>query len=163
MRRRSRSSGWKTLVDGVVVLALVGALAACDDREKTAAEKETDKRAAALVADLQADQELVKGDVGRVEVELESRLRKAVVMQNGLMIIHNPADAGTDMHVLPLSTPWMLNCGLVGIRAVFGSSVTGDNSSVQNDVEVVLTPAGVDQAVCDVLAPKLAHVLQQAQ
>jgi hypothetical protein len=44
---------------------------------------------------------------------------------------------------------------------VFGSSVTGDSSGVQNDIEVELTLAIVDQPVCNVLAPKLARVLQQ--
>jgi len=158
MPPRTRSSVWRTPGRGVLAVAIAMLIVACDDRDTTS-KQETDKQAAALVADVEADRQMLK-DAGRAGAELENRLRKAVTLQNGLIIIHNPAEAELEMHVLPSSAPWMLNCG-IGVTVVFGSSVTGDSSSVQNDVDVVLTSATVDPPLCETLAPRLARLLQQ--
>jgi hypothetical protein len=56
----------------------------------------------------------------------------------------------------------MLSCGLVGVSIVFGTSVTGDRDSVQNELELVLTPAGVAPNVCETLAPRLGRRLREA-
>jgi hypothetical protein len=158
---RSRNSVWRMLAEGALALVIAVTIAACDDRDKTS-KQEADKKAAARVANMKADREMLK-DAAQAGAELESRLHKAVSLQNGLMIVHNPAEPGMEMHVLPSSTPWMLNCGIFGVTVVFGSSVTGDSSSVQNDVEIVLTSAKVDPPICDTLAPSLARLLQPGQ
>jgi hypothetical protein len=157
--RRSSSTAWTRFVMRAAppMLALL-LIAACNDEDKTSKEKADTKDAA--VEALKADQQMVQDPV-RTGVELEGRLRRAVSLQNGLLIIHNPYEAGLTMHVLPPAAPRMLSCGLVGVSVVFGTSVTGDRDSVQHELELVLTPAGVAPNVCETLAPRLGRVLLQ--
>ena len=154
MERRSKSSAWRTLARSVSFLLIAMLIGSCGDEETKKSKQESP-----LLAEFKADQEMVKSPA-RTGDELESRLRKAIKFQNGLLIVHEPGKVEIEMHVLPATTPWMVNCGLVGVRVVFGSSVTGDRDAVQNDVEVDLTSAPIEPQMCERLALRLGRVLQ---
>ena len=62
------------------------------------------------------------------------------------------------LEVLSPNTPWILSCG-VGISIVFGSSISGDASSISNDVEVRLAYNTVDESTCAALGPRLGKRL----
>ena len=87
-----------------------------------------------------ADSDLML-DIGRASAELERRVSEAVRAQDGIVIIHDPVTGRSMSQVLSPNTPWVLSCG-VGISIVFGSSISGDASSISNDVEVRLAYNG---------------------
>jgi hypothetical protein len=104
------------------------------------------------------DRALLK-DIGRAGPEIARRLIKSVSVQDGLVIVRDPLTAGFFTYVLPASSPWIVSCG-VGLSVIFGSAVSGDGSSVGNEVEVRLVTAPVDQNACAVLAPQLGKRLK---
>jgi hypothetical protein len=79
---------------------------------------------------------------------LTQRLRDAVQMRDGVLMV----DSDSDLYLLPLNSPWVVNCGFLGIRAIFGNSVGADEST-RNDVTVILTQASVDKMDCRTLVP----------
>jgi hypothetical protein len=97
-------------------------------------------------------------DIGRASAELERRLSEAVRAQDGIVIIHDPVTGRFMSQVLSPNTPWVLSCG-VGISIAFGSSISGDASSISNDVEVRLAYNTVDESDCTALAPRLGKRL----
>jgi hypothetical protein len=100
------------------------------------------------------DTELMK-DLGEASPELERRLLNTVSVQDGLVIVH--VTSLDDTYVLPANSPWVITCGRSGIWVTFGSAVSGDTSSVGNDVQIELTNAFVNQGDCAVLAPSLGR------
>jgi hypothetical protein len=80
---------------------------------------------------MKADADLML-DIGRAGTELERRLSENVRAQDGIVIIHSPMTGRFMSQVLSPNTPWVLSCG-VGISIVFGSSVSGDASSISNE------------------------------
>jgi hypothetical protein len=106
---------------------------------------------------MKADADLML-NIGRASAELERRLSEAVRVQDGIVIIHDPVTGRFMSQVLSPNTPWVLSCG-VGISIIFGSSISGDASSISNDVEVRLAYNTVDESDCTVLAPRLGKRL----
>jgi hypothetical protein len=125
------------------------ALGAC---EQTEPPKSTEKTR------LDADAVLLK-DIARAGVELEQRLAASIQYQDGLLLVHDPVIGQIVSYVLPANAPWVMTCG-IGLSVVLGSSVTGDGSSVGNDVEVHLTYGKIDQKDCAVLGPRLGQRLK---
>ncbi len=86
---------------------------------------------------------------------LIQRLRDAVQMRDGVLMV----DSDSDLYVLPLNSPWIVNCGFLGIRAIFGNSVGADESA-RNDITVILTQASVDKMDCRTLVPVVGKEVQ---
>jgi hypothetical protein len=127
---RGQYSQW---CKGAAALAFCFLLGACDnnDQAKKANEgSETIKRETALMS-----------DPNRAGPELEKRLAESVSVDGGLLLVHTITGG---LYVLPVSTPWTLNCWC-GMSIVFGNSVTGDDSNTTNDVTVNLTVGQIDQ------------------
>jgi hypothetical protein len=122
-------------------------------------EDETRKQPSAATAQQESDAELMQ-DIDRAGVELERRLGESVHAADGLVIIHQPVVGESLSYVLSANTSWILSCGVAGISIVFGSSVTGDGTSVSNDVEIRLAYSAVNEKKCAVLGPRLGKGLK---
>jgi hypothetical protein len=102
----------------------------------------------------------------RAGPELEKRLAQRVRVDSGLLLVE--AGFSPSLYVLPLSTPWTLQC-TDGMTIVFGNSVKhevsrGDTSEdfevdTSNEVLVSLTIGNIDRKNCDVLAPRIGKRL----
>jgi hypothetical protein len=82
-------------------------------------------------------------------------LRDAVQVQDGVLIV----EGDYDLHLLPLKSPWVVNCGLLGMSVVFGNSVGGDESA-RNDITVILTQASVEKTHCHTLVPAVGNEIK---
>jgi hypothetical protein len=98
-------------------------------------------------------------DLGRAGSELERRLLKSVSVQDGVMLVRDPVMGRFVSYVLPVSSPWVISCG-IGLSVTFGISISGDESSVGNEVVIHLARVLVDQETCGVLAPQLGRRLK---
>jgi hypothetical protein len=134
------------------VLPLCLALNACGESEPQS------KQPSEIQNQMRADADLML-DINRAGTELERRLSESVRQQDGLVIIHTPLTGKFMTEVLSPNTPWILSCG-VGISIVFGSSVSGDSTSVSNDVEVQLAYNTVSESDCASLGPRLGKRLK---
>ena len=133
-------------MERAAALAFCFLLGACDNNDqakKTNEGSETIKRETALMS-----------DPNRAGPELEKRLAESVSVDGGLLLVHT----ALFLYVLPVSTPWTLQC-FAGMSIVFGNSVTGDDSNTTNDVTVNLTVGQIDQKNCDVLGPRIGKRL----
>jgi hypothetical protein len=126
-------------------------LGACDEGETPS------KQASEIQDQMKADADLML-DIGRAGTELERRLSQAVRAQDGVVIIHDPVIGKYMSQVVSPNTPWVLLCG-VGISVVFGSSVSGEQGSTNNDAEVRLASNTVDEKDCAALGPRLGKRL----
>jgi hypothetical protein len=113
-----------------------------------------------------SDVEKIKGadilflkNPGEAGPELERRLAESVVVQDGLVIVHDPIMGKYVSHYLPTTTTWVMSCG-IGLSIVFGSSVSGDNSGTSNDVQITLANGLIEQKDCAVLGPRLGKWLK---
>jgi hypothetical protein len=141
---RGQNSRWRK---GVATLAFCVLLGACDNNEqakKPSQESEIIKRETALMS-----------DPNRAGPELEKRLAEGVSVDGSLLLVHTITGS---LFVLPVSTPWTLQCWF-GMSIVFGNSVSGDGSSTDNDVTLNLTVGQIDQKNCDVLGPRIGKRL----
>ena len=80
--------------------------------------------------------------------ELKRQLKSRVNVKDGFVVVQGGFLRGTS--VLPISTPWMVNCGFLGMTITFGTSVSGDRDDVGNDAQVQLAYPGMkcaDQAI----------------
>jgi len=127
-------------------------LGGCGEREAESSDQHSE-----IQDQMKADADLML-DIDRAGAELERRLSESVRAQDGIVIIHRPVIGQFMSHVLSPNTPWVLSCG-VGISIVFGSSVSGDASSISNDVEVRLAYNTVDESACAALGPRLGKRL----
>ena len=134
-----------------LVLPICFGLGACGESETPS------KQPSELQNQMKADADLML-DIGRAGTELERRLSEIVRVQDGVVIIHSPVTGKFMLEVLSPNTPWILSCG-VGISIVFGSSISGDASSISNDVEVRLAYNTVDESTCAALGPRLGKRL----
>jgi len=71
------------------------------------------------------------------------RLRDAVQLSDSVLIV----DGENSYFLLPLNSPWVVDCGLFGIRAIFGNSLGADETT-RNDVTVILSHASVEKMDC---------------
>lgn len=92
--------------------------------------------------------------------ELERRLLSSVSVQEGLVTIHDPIMGNVVSYVLPTNLPWVISCGMVGMSIAFGTSVSGDSSSVGNEIEISLAHGVASQDVCAILAPQIGRRLK---
>jgi hypothetical protein len=107
----------------------------------------------------ETDEALFK-DIGLAGRELERRLLMRISAQDGIVTVREPDLGYLYSHYLPATSPWVLTCGITGMSIVLGSSVSGDGTSVGNDVEVRLAYATLDEKACAVLGPQLAKRLR---
>jgi hypothetical protein len=130
-------------------------LPACDDSpQRSNGDRAQDE---ASVAD--QDAALLK-NLGNAGLELERRLQKGMSVDDGLVFVRDPLMGSIASYVLPTSSPWVISCGVVGISVLFGTAVSGDGSSVGNDVEIHLASTFVNQDQCAVLTPPLGRQLK---
>jgi hypothetical protein len=99
-------------------------------------------------------EELLLKDVARAGSELEQRLTASIQAQDGLLIVHDPVMGQVVSYVLPANSSWFIRCG-IGLSVVLGNGVTGDGSSVGNDINLHLLYGIIDQKDCAVLGPRL--------
>jgi hypothetical protein len=142
MEMKSRSVAAAVRLLCMMLLPLV--LAACDERRQGTSR-------------VDPDIELMK-DIGQAGTEFERRLLSSVSVQDGLIIVR--ATSLDDTYVLPANSPWLITCGRGGISITFGSAVSGDSSTVGNDVQLELTATFIGQNDCAVLAPSLGRRLK---
>jgi len=105
------------------------------------------------------EDDLLMKDSSRAGSELEGRLLASIRVEDGILIVSDPAMGHVFSSYLPVSAPWVLHCG-VGMRVVFGASVTGDSDGTRNDVEVTLTHSFVDQKTCAIVGLRVAKRLK---
>ena len=132
------------------MLILCLALGACDQDEPS---KKSDVK-----TKMDADALLLK-DIARAGPEFERRLMANIHVQDGLLIVHDPVLHGLATYVLPLNSSWVISCG-IGLSVVLGNSVSGDGTSVGNEIQINLTLGMIDQKDCDVLGPRLGKTLK---
>ena len=116
------------------------------------------KQSSELQNRMKADAALML-DLDRAGKELERRLMDAVRAQDGLVIVHDPVIGKYFLEVLSPNTQWILTCG-AGISVVFGSSVSGQEGSTGNNVEINLAYNAIDEKDCAVLGPQLGKRLR---
>jgi hypothetical protein len=104
--------------------------------------------------------DLLMKDIGVAGPELERRLSASIRVEDGLVTVKDPLLGSIQSHFLPATTPWVLSCGIGGISVAFGTSISGDGTSVGNDVEVRLGYAMFDEKACAVLGPRLGKQLR---
>lgn len=90
--------------------------------------------------------------------EVEGKIGDYVSARDGFLIVKEPSLAAYEMHVMPLTTPWMIHCGL-GFSIDFGSAITGDRSDVENDVRLNFVSSLIPQRVCATVALQVAKRL----
>jgi hypothetical protein len=111
-----------------------------------------------------ADALLLK-DVVLAGPELEQRLTASIQVQDGLIIVHDPVIGQIESYVLPASSSWTISCGFAGLsvalgNSVSGGSISGEATSLGNDIELRLAEARIDQKDCAVLGPRLGKRLK---
>ena len=131
----------------IIAIILCGLLGACEQKETA---KEPNKATEMINAET-----ALMSDLDRAGPELERRLAQSVSVDGGLLLVHTN---GLQLFVLPVSTPWTIQC-FVGMTIVFGNSVTGDNSSTDNDVTLGLSTGQIEPKNCDILAPRIGKRL----
>jgi hypothetical protein len=131
------------MIRPAAALALTLALGACEQSEPP---KESAKMK------MYADTVLLK-DVALAGSELEQRLRASIQAQDGLIIVHDPIMKDLESYVLPPSSSWIISCG-------FGLSVGIGIGNSENDIQLQLTEATIDQKDCAVLGPRLGKRLK---
>jgi hypothetical protein len=136
----------------VPILGLCALLCACGPSEQPKPSSPVDKKIADLLGPLPSDPSRASAELGR-------RLAASIKVQDGLLTVHDPIMGEINSSILPVNSPWVINCG-IGISIVFGTSVTGDSNGAQNDVEISLTNAVIDQKTCAIVGLRLAKKLQ---
>ena len=118
--------------------------------------EESKKKDAAEAVQRQAEVNLLT-DASRGVVELDSRLRKALVFQDGMIMIHNQSTYGS--YTVPATTQWAVQCGL-GLTVSFGASPPGDPNDIGTRPEVHLSWASFSSEACDSLGITVGKRLQ---
>ena len=112
------------------ILLICLGLCACDQEGEQTKATEPDTEHSKLLAPLPTDPALALA-------ELEKRLDASVKVSDGLVIVRDPVRPWSTS-VLPITTPWVLNCGF-GVSVVLGTAVSGDATDVSNSVDVTLS------------------------
>src|SRR5258708_8646908 len=120
-----------------IFCAYVLVLSGCDGSSKTSE---------ATLA--RTEEERLVHDPLRAAPILTQRLRDAVQMRDGVLMV----DSDSDLYLLPMNSPWVVNCGVLGISAIFGNSVGADEIA-RNDTTVILNQPTADKTHCRTLSP----------
>ena len=128
------------------VVGLLGLLAtmACDPDPVRAADKKRDADMEKLQADVSTLIDAVDGPA-----EVDSRLRKSLVLRDGMVMIHNQVTA-YGSYTFPATTTWSVQCGL-GLTVAFGSSPRGDPADIGAGPEIHLSFGQFSPEDCDKL------------
>jgi hypothetical protein len=126
------------------VLLVFPFLAACGERQDESKNRTVDEEA------------VLMEDIQRAVPELDRRLRARVSVQDGLILVRDPEEKDSSTYVLPANSPWVISCGF-GLSVVFGTAISGDASSVDNNIKLELTQAFVTQDKCSILALHLGR------
>jgi hypothetical protein len=118
--------------------------------------QESKKKDAIEAAQQQAEVNLLT-DASRGVAELDSRLRKALVFQDGMVMIHSQPTYGS--YTVPVNTQWAVQCGL-GLTVSFGASPRGDPNDIGTGPEVHLSWASFSPEACDSLGITVGKRLQ---
>lgn len=135
------------------LLLLCLSLCACDQDEQT---KTTSKKKGLpetkreLIAALPKDPLLAAA-------ELEKRIKVRLKVSEGLVIL---SDTASGMHVLPVTTPWVINCGNFGVSITFGTGVSRDTGELSNALNISLSLVPLEASTCGVATLELAKRLQ---
>jgi hypothetical protein len=117
------------------------------------------------------DIELMR-DARRATPELAKRLKDAVNVQDGLLLIRDPIIGDLALVVMPARSFWVLRCGF-GVTVAFGggsapaeiiASPEGQSEyasgSAAAGAELTLTDELVDSRTCAALGPALGKVIE---
>jgi hypothetical protein len=96
-------------------------------------------------------------DPTKATPELIQRVRASVKMRDGLIVVDPLFTPG--LSVMSANSPWTVICG-AGIKAVFGTSVSGGSDGVDNDVTVWLAYASIPRDDCQVFTPAIGKEIQ---
>jgi len=136
-----------TALAGAVALCIL--LGACGKKDQAQQAQQPSK----ALEEAKKDEALME-DLDHAGPELERRLAESVSVDGNLLLVH----ADPFLYVLPVSTPWTIQC-FAGMSIVFGNSISGDNSSTNNEVEVDLAAGIIHQKNCEILAPRVGKRL----
>ena len=140
----------RALTIAVIVVLVLPLVVGCDDNSA--------KKPNELLQQMKKETALM-ANVEQAEPELEQRLQAKVSVVDGLLFVNDPVLR--EVSVLPTTTPWVIQCGMItGFSITFGSSVSGAEGNVQNEVEVSLSTGQIDQKNCYVLGRRLGKRLQ---
>jgi hypothetical protein len=84
-----------------------------------------------------------------------TNLDHKIRVDGGLILITE--EAGTNAYLLPVSTPWLIQCG-PGVSIQLGATSQG---IAGNEVNVGLFNGLVDKSACAVIAPRVAARLRE--
>ena len=131
-----------------VPLLVVGIIAGCDEKDKKAESDRLARRQAEIAKFATSD---------LAHAEIERRLSKRLVRE-GLTIVVTDIYAPHTVYVMPISTPWVVSCGVFGLTVHMGSSYS-DHELVSVDI-IPLGLAGNSLApICKDIAPILGNFM----
>jgi|SRR5689334_22723963 hypothetical protein len=135
-----------------VLAGLLGTIVACDEDNPYQADR---NRRAEQQRALNADKALLL-NITQADTEFRRRLRERLTTRDGAVILRElyASNLGTVV-AFPISTPWSISCGPVGISIIFGTG--GSEEGGNFEVRISEALLSIDQ--CSQVVPSLAHEL----
>jgi hypothetical protein len=100
----------------------------------------------------------------RARTEIDKRLKKVLVVKNGMLVIHS--QFGFDTYTVPLSSPWAVECGIGGFNVHFGAPIVergnGDDAADVDPPQtafISLVPFGSKD--CETLGPIAGNAVRE--
>jgi hypothetical protein len=112
----------------------------------------------------EAEESQLLADPAKARPELMRRLRAAVSMRDGLIVVKS--QFGQGISILPASAPWVVVCNVVSISVHFGSAVAEHDGSIAVadalNVPLILSVAApIPEETCADLGPALGKEIQK--
>ena len=96
----------------------------------------------------------------RGNADFVRQLRTQVKVVDGLLVVEDQLlPQLPKMSVMPLNSPWAVNCG-VGLSIAFGIAVSGSSGDVANDAQVTFSLLPIAKERCQELALLIGKELQ---
>lgn len=97
------------------------------------------------------------------EQDLIARFDKAVKVQGEILIVNDDYSLvpGLDTYFLPISAPWVIKCGFLGISVDFGTTVVSEDAHAASGVEIQLSMQNMDAQTCGPYGTALATHVQE--